>query len=87
MAAAPSSAIRHLAYNRAKRELHVFFRNGGEYTYFDVPAGEYQALVDAPSRGAFLNSRIKGRYRCAPRRTPKRRIPIEPRWPFRETSV
>jgi hypothetical protein len=34
---AQSSAIRWVAYKDAERELHVFFRNGGHYAYFDVP--------------------------------------------------
>ncbi len=87
MASASSSAIRHLAYNPGRQELHVFFRGGGDYTYFDVPLGEYEALLQAPSKGAFVNRKIKGHYRCARRGEPKRRIPIEPRWPFRETSA
>jgi hypothetical protein len=88
MATAPSSAVRHLAYNSEKQELHVFFRGGGDYTYFEVPPGEYQALVEAPSKGAFLNRRIKGQYRCTRRNPARRRIWLdEQRYPFRETSA
>ncbi len=87
MASVRSSAIRHLAYNPGKRELHVFFRGGGDYTYFDVPAEEYEALIEAPSKGAFVNRKIKGHYRCVRRGEPKRRIMIEPRWPFSEKSA
>lgn len=88
MGSVSSSAIRHLVYNPARQELHVFFRGSGDYTYFDVPEAEYQALSVARSKGAFLNKRIKGRYRCARRGPPKRRIWLdERRWPFQETSA
>jgi hypothetical protein len=60
MASASSSAIRHLAYNPGRQELHVFFRGGGDYTYFDVPLGEYEALLEAPSKGASSTARSRG---------------------------
>ncbi len=88
MATHPSSAVRHVAYNPEKRELHVFFRSKGDYTYFDVPPDAYQELKDAPSTGKFVNQRIKGQYRCARRNPPKRRIWLdEKRWPFGGTSA
>ncbi len=87
MPSARSTAIRHLAYNPAKQELHVFFRGGGDYTYFDVPTEAYEALLEAPSKGGFINKQIKGHYQSTRRDVPKRRIMIEPRWPFQEKSA
>ena len=74
MAATSSSAIRWAAYKADRRELHVFFRGGGAYTYFDVPPEVYDRLMDAPSRGAYLNAHVKGHYRCERRGPPRRRI-------------
>lgn len=69
-----SSAIRRVHYDPAKQELHVVFAQSGDYTYFDVPGDEYQALLLASSKGVFLNDHIKGHYRCARRGKPARRI-------------
>ena len=33
----PSTAIEHLGYDEATRELHVTFVGGGAYTYYHVP--------------------------------------------------
>ena len=88
MASISSSAIRHVRYDSGKRELHVVFRDSGDYTYFDVPAEKYQALRHAESPGKYLNQQIKGRYRCARRGAPKRRIWLdEARWPQSGTTA
>ncbi len=88
MPAVTSSAIRRIAYDSGRRELHVAFRESGAYVYFDVPPDEYQAMKAAPSKGAFLNERIKGRYRCARRGPPRRRIWLdEPGRPPDEKSA
>ena len=85
---AQSSAIRWVAYKDAERELHVFFRNGGHYAYFDVPREVYDGLMDSPSRGAYLNEHIKGAYTCERRDAPRRRIWLdEKRWPFGKKSA
>jgi hypothetical protein len=33
----PSTAIEHIGYDEAARELHVTFVGGGAYTYYRVP--------------------------------------------------
>jgi len=45
--------------------LEVEFQNGNVYQYFDVPEAVYQEFRQAPSRGQFLNTNIKGVYRYA----------------------
>lgn len=72
-----SSAISRLSYNPARHELHVRFRGSGDYVYFDVPPEEYDALVEASSKGRFLNQRIKSHYRCKRRGPPRPRIWID----------
>lgn len=60
-----STAIRHLHYTPARQELSIWF--GPErrrYTYFGVPQDIYEALRDAPSRGRYFNSAIRGRFDC-----------------------
>ena len=58
----PSTAIQHLSYDQAARELHVKFVGGGTYTYYDVPKSVYEAFRASSSKGTFLNSYIKNRY-------------------------
>ena len=58
----PSTAIEHISYDEAARELHVKFVGGGTYTYFDVPKSVYAAFRAAPSKGMFVNNFIKNRY-------------------------
>jgi KTSC domain len=57
-----SSAISKIGYEEESRELFVRFRDGGAFTYLDVPPEEWLALCDADSKGAFVNQVIKPRY-------------------------
>ena len=58
-----SEAIRYFHYDAAKRELKVGFRPSGDYVYLDVPPEEVEALKAAESKGAYINSHIKPRYK------------------------
>jgi hypothetical protein len=59
-----SSAISSIFYDPKSQTLDIEFKSSGEiYRYFDVPNDEYQGLLMAPSKGAYLNSQIKPKYR------------------------
>jgi hypothetical protein len=58
----PSTAIEHMGYDEATRELHVTFAGSGAYTYYEVPKQVYTAFRAASSKGQFLNAWIKDRY-------------------------
>jgi hypothetical protein len=58
----PSTAIRYLNYDSARRELRVTFTSGRRYVYEQVPPAIYAAFSNAPSRGAFFNRQIRDRY-------------------------
>ena len=60
-----SNNIAEIGYDAATRTLEILFRNGGLYQYFDVPAQEHQALMNASSQGQYLNAHIKGTFRYA----------------------
>lgn len=62
---ANSSNIERFAYDPLSRVLKVAFRNGGTYDYFDVSPADFQRMCSAPSKGQFLASDIKGKYRYA----------------------
>jgi hypothetical protein len=42
--------------------LEIEFKSGGIYQYLNVPAEIYQKLINAPSKGKYFHSNIKGRY-------------------------
>ena len=66
----PSTTIRSLSYDPAKRELRVTFATGRRYVYAEVPANVFEAFDNVPSRGAFFNDEIRDCYNCceAPRK-------------------
>jgi hypothetical protein len=59
-----SAAITRISYDAANRILSVWFRETGlRYDYFDVPREEYDAFLDASSRGAYFTANIRDRYK------------------------
>ena len=55
-----SSNIEAIGYDENNQELHVQFLSGGYYVYHDVPCEIFDGLVEAPSKGSYLNREIKG---------------------------
>ena len=59
-----SSVISSISYDPKSLTLDIEFKSSGEiYRYFDVPNDEYHGLLAADSKGAYLNSEIKPKYR------------------------
>ena len=58
----PSTAIQHISYDEAARELHVTFVSGTAYTYYHVPKQVYAAFRASASKGQYFNNNIKDRY-------------------------
>ena len=58
----PSTAVEHVGYDEATRELHITYVGGGTYTYYGVPKQTYAAFKAAYSKGQFVNQYIKNRY-------------------------
>jgi hypothetical protein len=56
-----SSAIRAVGYDG--RTLIVAFHNGRTYPHPGVPYALFEGLMAAPSKGAFYNRFIRGKYR------------------------
>lgn len=58
----PSSVIQAMRYEPRRRELLIVFRGGrGAYRYFDVGMEEWQAFLNAESKGTYLNEIFKKR--------------------------
>jgi len=67
-----SSSLSSLGYDARRHVLEVEFRNGGVYRYMDVPEDAWSELRSAESKGRYINSEIKPRFRwrkVAPPRT------------------
>lgn len=57
-----SSSIAAIGYDPEGRVLEVEFRQSGQvYRYFSVPAAEYEAFLNAGSKGVYLNQTFKPR--------------------------
>ena len=57
-----SSNIRSVGYDPESSTLEVEFNTGSIYQYSNVPESEYEGLMNATSKGMYLNRNIKGRY-------------------------
>jgi hypothetical protein len=60
-----STNVASIGYDQATGTLEVEFNHGGIYQYFDVPEVIFQELINADSKGKYLNANIKGSYRYA----------------------
>jgi hypothetical protein len=52
-----------VAHDADKQILYLRFGSGDVYRYFQFPAAEYQAFLDAESRGRFFLAHIRDRFR------------------------
>jgi hypothetical protein len=57
-----SSNIEAIGYDDGAQELHVRFLTGETYVYSGVPREVFDAMMNAPSKGSFLNREVKGVY-------------------------
>ena len=57
-----SATISTVAYDPAGKRLQLEFRRGSIYEYLDVPHAVHQSLLRAPSKGAYFNQTIRGRF-------------------------
>ena len=57
-----SSNIRSVGYDPESSTLEVEFNTGSIYQYSNVTESEYEGLMNATSKGRYLNRNIKDRY-------------------------
>lgn len=60
-----SSNIARYRYDEKAHVLTVEFKNGGTYSYYDVPQAVFDQMKTAASKGQFLAQNVKGVYRYA----------------------
>lgn len=58
----PSTVIREASYDDTAKEMRVTFTSGRIYIYSGIAGTIYDAFCKAPSKGAFFNIAIRGRY-------------------------
>jgi two-component system cell cycle response regulator DivK len=54
-----SSAVDRVEHDRETGTLDIWYKDGDRYRYFEVPRDKYDALLVAPSIGAYVNAEIK----------------------------
>jgi hypothetical protein len=58
-----SKMFTSVAHDAEKQILYLRFRSGEVYRYFGFQTAEYQAFLDAESRGRFFLAHIRDRFR------------------------
>jgi len=58
-----STDLAEVGYDPGSMTLEILFIKGGLYQYFDVPEMVFQELLQADSKGRYLNMNIKKHYR------------------------
>jgi hypothetical protein len=60
-----SSNVAAIGYDPASSELHVQFKSGQTYRYFDVPPDVHADLQHPDvSVGGYVSGNVRGRFRC-----------------------
>lgn len=65
-----SSNVKSIGYDQKEDILEVEFNGGGVYQYKGVPMALYENLMQAESKGKFINQFIKNQY-------PFEKMPLE----------
>jgi hypothetical protein len=62
MISVASSNVGEVGYDAGDQALQVRYLNNRTYVYSGVPEAIFQELLNAPSKGSFLNRVVKGSY-------------------------
>lgn len=57
-----SSNVSSVGFDEASGVLEVEFSGGAIWQYLGVPPSIYKNLMDAESKGKYVNSHIRGKY-------------------------
>jgi hypothetical protein len=58
----PSTNIASIGYDEATETLEVEFLSGSIYQYYNVRMNIYEQIMQAGSKGKFLNTYVKNAY-------------------------
>jgi len=59
-----SSTIREIGFDEASEKLLVRFKDGGLYTYSDVPKEVYEEMLSARSVGRYFHQNVRLQFSC-----------------------
>ena len=54
--------VRSIGYDAQTQTLEVEFQGGSVYQYYGVPDHVHDRMMEAPSKGRFLNMHIRDSY-------------------------
>lgn len=57
-----STNVTAIGYDEQSQILEVEFNSGSIYQYYNVPQHLFDALIQAPSKGQFINAYIKNAH-------------------------
>jgi hypothetical protein len=57
-----SSNIAAIGYDEDSQVLEIEFNDGSVYQYSGVPRSEYDGIMNADSRGKYVNANVRKRY-------------------------
>lgn len=57
-----SSHVVAIKYEPETQDVHVQFNDGSEYVYSNVPSSVWEELLDAGSKGRFINIVLRRRF-------------------------
>jgi uncharacterized protein YuzE len=57
-----SSTVKSIGYDPVARALYIEFHGGDVYEYVGVDPAVHDAMMDAPSKGKFVDAHIKGKF-------------------------
>jgi len=57
-----STMLTAAGYDEKESKLVVVFNNGKAYEYYDVPPEVYQGLMEAESKGGYMQANVIGVY-------------------------
>jgi KTSC domain len=60
--AVKSSMLNSIGYDTDTQTLELEFKSGEVWQYMDVPAEEFEGLMNAPSHGGYARNNIIGSY-------------------------
>ena len=61
--AVSSESITSVGYDRTAKIVEIEFTGGNIYQYSPVPVYVYRELLDAPSKGVYVTTVLKPRYK------------------------
>jgi len=59
----PSTVVSSFHYNKSLQAIEVVFKSGSKYRYLNVPENIYNDMKNAFSKGTYLNTHIKDKYK------------------------